>query len=116
MASVSRNAFAPGDASDLPLFAAQRVLARKPATEQQRQLDRVESRITTAVLDFCAGRITDGRPVFAASELRAYVDARHAGAPGSPDRVLRDLRQRGRVAYNVVSRAASLYELTAVPR
>lgn len=44
-------------------------------------------------------------------ELRKFVFDNVGGyvAPASPDRILRDLRQKGRVNYVVVSRAKSLY-------
>lgn len=44
-------------------------------------------------------------------ELRKFVFDNVGGyvAPASPDRILRDLRQKGRVNYIVVSRAKSLY-------
>lgn len=44
-------------------------------------------------------------------ELRRFVFDKVNGyvAPASPDRMLRDLRQKGRVNYVVVSRAKSLY-------
>lgn len=44
-------------------------------------------------------------------ELRKFVFDQVDGyvAPASPDRILRDLRQKGRVNYVVVSRAKSLY-------
>jgi hypothetical protein len=44
-------------------------------------------------------------------ELRKFVFDSVGGyiAPASPDRILRDLRQKGRVNYVVVSRAKSLY-------
>lgn len=44
-------------------------------------------------------------------ELRRFVFDKVNGyvAPASPDRMLRDLRQKGRVNYVVISRAKSLY-------
>ena len=70
-------------------------------------LDRVSDRIAGAITAFLASRDT-----FTADELRRAVRERCGEvAPGSPDRVLRDLRQRGVVAYEVVSRKASLYRV-----
>ena len=71
----------------------------------------VGARITTAILDFCAPRIGCH---FHADDLRRHV-AQSVGhcAPGSADRVLRDLRQRGAIDYVVVSRSKSLYHLRA---
>jgi len=76
---------------------------------QQENLDRVSERIGPAVLAFCA---SVGLREFFADDLRRYV-RRMAGevAPGSPDRVLRDLRQRGLIDYAVVSRSESLYRM-----
>jgi hypothetical protein len=72
-------------------------------------LESVSSRIGGAILDFCAARV--GRQ-FHADELRCHVSARVGDcAPGSADRVLRDLRQRGAIEYTVLNRAASLYRV-----
>lgn len=48
---------------------------------------------------------------FHVEELRKYVFDNVNGyvAPASPDRILRDLRQKGHVNYVVVSRSQSLY-------
>lgn len=72
-------------------------------------LSRVSDRIAAAIQEFCEGRRGQ---TFRADDLRAHVLERcGAVAPGSPDRILRDLRQRGLVAYEVVDRRASLYRL-----
>ena len=73
----------------------------------EENLERVRSRIQRAVIGFC-----DTHPRFHADELRRYV-IRETGvaAPASSDRVLRDLRQKGRLDYRVVSRRESLYEV-----
>lgn len=78
------------------------------AEEQNRNLDRVRSRIGRAIIAFLSSRTS-----FRADELRQYV-ASQAGvalAPGSSDRVLRDLRQSGLINYRVLSRRQSLYEV-----
>lgn len=104
-----RNRQNPHSVADLPLF------APPPApSEQTRNLERVSGRIATSILDFCRQRLVAGRPVFAVADLHAWVQERHPGAPGSPDRVLRDLRSKGAVAYHVVSRSSSLYQLLEV--
>lgn len=70
-------------------------------------LDRVSDRIAGAITTFLASRDT-----FHADELRRAVKERCGEvAPGSPDRILRDLRQRGVVAYELVNRAKSLYRV-----
>lgn len=75
-------------------------------------LDSVASRIAEAILDFCTQRT--GRE-FHADDLRRHVTTTvGACAPGSADRVLRDLRQKGAVDYQCVSRAASLYRVQSV--
>jgi hypothetical protein len=79
---------------------------------QQENLDRVSQRIAPAVLAFCQ---SIGLKEFFADDLRRYV-RRMVGevAPGSPDRVLRDLRRKGMIDYRVVSRSESLYQMLRV--
>lgn len=75
-------------------------------SEQTGQLDRVSSRISAAIVRFMRGA---GR--FHADELRAAVEAEVGTcAPGSADRIMRDLRQRGIIDYTLISRRGSLYE------
>lgn len=79
---------------------------------QAEHLERVTARIGAAILDFC--RALEGRQ-FVMDALRRYVAAKVGPvAPASPDRVLRQLRQAGRVQYRVVSRRESLYEVVAL--
>lgn len=77
-------------------------------SEQTDNLERVLTRIAAAIIEFF-GRTQD---TFFAEEMREYVE-RTVGriAPGSPDRVMRDLRQRGLIDYEVLSRAASKYRI-----
>lgn len=79
-------------------------------TVQEAQLDRVCSRIAAAIVGFAvAGR------QFRADELRQHVKAECGElAPGSADRVLRDLRKRGLVNYRCINRKDSLYEVVAL--
>jgi hypothetical protein len=91
--------------SDGPLF-----------EQQEQQIARVKSRIGRAVEGFVVARACASSPFFHAEELRAHVDAVAPGAPGSPDRILRDLRQRGFISYEVVNRAASLYIAKPITR
>lgn len=79
------------------------------ATEQQRQIERVASNIAETVLDFLWKRGSGN--TFRMTELHEYVKACHPTAPASADRILRDLRAKGRVRYAVVSRAQSLYRI-----
>lgn len=87
----------------LPLFDYQ------PA--QQRELARVSGRIAEAIVAFCRARVGEK---FFADDLRRYVAAEVQVAPGSCDRILRLLRQSGRVSYRVADRARSLYVVEAV--
>lgn len=77
--------------------------------EQAAQLARVSSRIGAAIVAFLRERLASGRVQFRAEDLRQAVAA--AGAPGSCDRVMRDLRARNAIGYVVTDRASSLYRL-----
>lgn len=78
---------------------------------QAQNVERVSARIARHVVEFCRERIGQQ---FHADDLRAYVTSKSEGAPSSPDRILRDLRQRGVVTYDVISRKGSLYRVTGV--
>lgn len=86
--------------------------ATEPARlEQQANIDRVSDRIAGAILTFCRQRV--GK-TFHADELRQHCESVCGKtAPGSADRILRDLRAKGSLSYSVVSRSQSLYHLTA---
>jgi len=89
----------------LPLF--DRATVVGPDVRQPRELKRVASRISAAILDFCRAREC---MYFYADELRAYVSTEcGTNAPASADRILRSLRQSGRIAYVVTSRSDSRY-------
>jgi hypothetical protein len=83
---------------------------------QADNIRRVRSRIGDLVLGFCEGRLAAGRPEFRISELQAHVADATQAAPASPDRILRLLRREGRLDYEVIDRAASLYRLRPVRR
>lgn len=74
-------------------------------------LQRVGGRIGPVVEDFCRERLG---MTFHVADLQSYVLGRALVAPASPDRILRDLRSRGLIAYEVVNRSQSLYRLTRV--
>jgi hypothetical protein len=75
--------------------------------EQQENLERVSSRIASAIIRFCREHRR-----FHADELRKYVVSETGiAAPGSSDRILRDLRQRKIIDYRVLNRRESLYEV-----
>jgi hypothetical protein len=70
------------------------------------ELQRVEQSIQAIVLAFCRERLFD---TFHMEDLYAYVTKRTAIAPDSAGRVLRDLRKRERVGYDLVNRRESEY-------
>jgi hypothetical protein len=78
---------------------------------QEVHLTRVRNKIGPVILAFCASRLEDGRPEFHADDLRKYVEAHNGVAPASPDRVLRDLRQKGELGYQNTDRRKSLYRI-----
>lgn len=78
---------------------------------QQTNIKRVGGRIGPTVLEFCADHLGQQ---FYMRELESFVSTRVPGAPDSPSRILRDLRQSNHIDYVVVSRSQSLYRLTRV--
>ena len=73
---------------------------------------RVYSRIAPLIMVFY--RDNAGKQ-FHAEDLRRYVLAVEPDiAPGSPDRILRALRQEGKLDYVVIDRRNSLYQFRAV--
>lgn len=81
--------------------------------EQRDNIERVSARIAGVIIEFCTHRTRRG--LFYAEELRDFVgQCVGATAPGSADRILRDLRQRGVINYRVLSRRESLYEVINV--
>lgn len=83
------------------------------ASEQSRQLARVEGRIAEWVISFCMEYV--GRQ-FYASELAGFVAEQSGGSPESGMRVLRALRRTGQVDVELVSRTQSLYRVVGVSR
>lgn len=81
-------------------------------TEQTENLTRVRDSIAPHIIRFI--REHSGQE-FHGADLQQYVASHVNGfvAPGSPDRILRDLRKRKVVNYELVSRSRSLYR--AVP-
>jgi hypothetical protein len=80
------------------------------ATTQPEQLARVSEKIAGAVLRFCATHHQ-----FHLQQLEDFVAAEVPNiTPGSPGRILRDLRRKGKVGYRVLSRAESLYAIDEV--
>jgi hypothetical protein len=82
------------------------------ATTQNEELARVNDRIGALVVAFC----DLGPRQFHLHELEEFVMSRMAGiTPGSPGRIMRDLRQRALLDYRLVSRRDSLYEVLPKP-
>lgn len=84
---------------------------------QAEHIERVSIRIGAAIIAFAQLHLRLGGDLgrFYIDELRAYVtEVVGIVAPASPDRILRDLRQRGRLNYKVIDRGASLYQITEV--
>lgn len=78
------------------------------ANDDEAARQTVSKRIASAIVEFMAQH--KGKR-FHAEELRRYVKGKCGEvAPGSPDRILRDLRQGGEIAYRCVSKAESMYE------
>jgi hypothetical protein len=81
------------------------LVERQPTQEEE--LGLVHDHIAGAVLRFCAAVDT-----FHLHELEEFVAAEVPNiTPGSPGRILRDLRRNGQVAYRVLSRTDSLYAI-----
>jgi hypothetical protein len=68
--------------------------------------------VTQAILEFMNAHPVGSQ--FTANELRRYVNVYATPAPGSTDRILRDLRNRAVIGYILVDRRKSLYEVTPV--
>jgi len=75
------------------------------------ELKAASARIGEAVKTFFGRRLSSVEPRFYANDLRIFVNASIAGlaAPGSADRIMRDLRQRGEIKYMLLNRAKSFY-------
>jgi hypothetical protein len=73
---------------------------------QEENLDRVTQKISAAVMEFC-------RPEreFRMTQLAEFVSARVGLAPDSAGRVLRSLRQSGKIDYEVINRQNSVYRI-----
>jgi hypothetical protein len=84
--------------------------------QQEAEKQRVSGVIAITVLRFLRKKFHAGHTEFHADELREFVREHLPipNAPGSADRILRDLRKKGAVAYTVVDRRASLYRVEFV--
>lgn len=72
----------------------------------------VRASVGNAIQLFYDNRLKGGMPFFRADDLRVFVEAATGKtAPASADRILRDMRQDGKINYEVTDRAKSLYKL-----
>jgi Fe2+ or Zn2+ uptake regulation protein len=65
--------------------------------------------VSNAILKFFEHRREHGPFTFYADDLRRWVQRQITVAPATPDRILRLLRQQGRLNYTVANRAKSIY-------
>jgi hypothetical protein len=65
-----------------------------------------------AILAFWDMRVNGEDPSFTADQLRFYVQNNYNGktSPSSADRILRILRQKGKLDYTVENRGRSIYK------
>lgn len=81
---------------------------------QTQELERVSNSITYLVERFITERTLAGNKQFHMRELHDYIFQATQIAPASPDRILRQLRLKGKCNYKVLDRRASLYEVLPV--
>lgn len=81
--------------------------------DQIKNLDRVRSKLSKAILSWCEACLLFG-PQFYMRELVNHLTESHKVSPDSPSRILRQLRREGRVKYTVVNRGQSLYRVEEV--
>lgn len=79
--------------------------------EQRENISRVHNKIAPIISQFFHDRGIGHQ--FHVDELRRYV-ARHypVNAPDSAGRIMRDMRERKWIGYEVLNRRASLYRIT----
>lgn len=75
-------------------------------TDQFDNITRVSDAIGVHVTAFVRGHL---HQEFHVEDLRRYICDRVTVAPSSPDRIMRDLRAKGKINYEVVNRRKSLY-------
>jgi len=82
---------------------------------QEEEMERVSAKIARTILQFANSRLDAGSTTFHMDHLVAYVKMRVTGvAPDSASRILRDLRQKKRLDYKILSRRNSHYQLKSV--
>ena len=79
----------------------------------EESLARVKRCIGAAIEKFCADRLLLGMPEFSMRDVDGFVreTVKCPIAPESVGRILRDLRQSGRIGYVLVSRRKSAYRI-----
>jgi hypothetical protein len=86
----------------------------KKKSRQTENLQRVGQKIGAAIMTFYEA---DPDAAFHADDLRDSVrDQCGKVAPASSDRVLRDLRKKGKINYEVTNRRKSLYQFLPVTK
>jgi len=88
---------------------------RKEETTQTAEINRVKKKIGDLILEFYHERILIGQCGFQMNELENYINTQTPITAGSAGRILRNLRQCGRIDYEVVKRSESLYKLVRLP-
>ena len=84
--------------------------------EQARQIDRVEKKIADIILEFYHERILIMQYDFHANDLAEYMNRQIPNTTfDSASRILRLLRQKRKIDYDVVSRKDSHYRLKRLP-
>jgi hypothetical protein len=78
-------------------------------TEQQENMSRVSDAITPLVMEFWNTTNETG-DAWHMEELTNFVSQRTTVAPDSAGRILRSLRQQGKLNYRCIERHKSLYE------
>jgi hypothetical protein len=80
---------------------------------QEEELERVSLRIGASILAFFQDRGLEN--FYRADDLREWV-TQNVGpiAPGSADRIMRNLRQKRVINYKVISRSESLYQIKPI--
>jgi ribosomal protein S25 len=74
-------------------------------------MERVPLNLNQAIIQFWNERVVAVNSRFTSTELRQYVQHYNYGtAPSSADRVLRKLREEGKINYILVNRSLSLYQ------
>jgi len=81
---------------------------------QKVNLERVKSKIAPIIVEFFEDRVAGFE--FHMGELQRYVGAKAQVSPDSPSRILRDLRKKGILDYEIISRPKSHYRFNGFTR